>query len=615
MRKRSKAFASGVGLVAAASVIAACSSSGSSSSGGTSGSGSSVSLSSGTQGINPGSGSPKSGGTLNLLGVGDVDYMDPNISYYTIGYLGERMWIRGLYAYPATPGQTTSPAPDLATAPPVISNGGKTYTITIRNGAMWDTSPARQVTAADALRGIERSCNPVQPFGGLPDFESLISGYAQFCSGFANVAHTTSAIQSYINSHQISGIKASGQTITFTLVHPASYFPDMLTLPAFNPAPVETLNYLPASAASQQHPIADGPYTVQSYTPARSITFVRNPVWKASTDPIRKAYVDKIVVTETGNQQTNQQELQTNTAAASMEFDSFPPLASVPGLESQMNQGVNHNFNMGPQYSSNPQIIFNTVSPNNGGALAKVQVRQALSYGLNRAHLTQVINPTVNPPLTHVLPDGINGAQDVPSGYNPYPYNASKAKSLLSSAGYSSGLSVTLLYRPSSSVSSAVAQAAQSDLAKIGVKAKLLGVPSADFYTKYLEVPSVAKRGVWDLAVSGWGPDWYGDAALSFFGPLYSGPAAYPPVGSNFGFYNNPSVTALIGQAATSASASAAATVWAQADQKVMQDAPFYPITQPLQPLYHASYVHNAVYVPAIQQFDPTNVWLSSPGS
>ncbi|MGD0936052.1 MAG: hypothetical protein ABR922_15960, partial [Streptosporangiaceae bacterium] len=156
MRKRSKAFASGVGLVAAASVIAACSSSGSSSSGGTSGSGSSVSLSSGTQGINPGSGSPKSGGTLNMLGVGDVDYMDPNISYYTIGYLGERMWIRGLYAYPAVPGQTTTPAADLATALPTVSNGGKTYTITIRNGAMWDTSPARQVTAADALRGVER---------------------------------------------------------------------------------------------------------------------------------------------------------------------------------------------------------------------------------------------------------------------------------------------------------------------------------------------------------------------------------------------------------------------------------------------------------------------------
>ena len=46
-----------------------------------------------------------------------------------------------------------------------------------------------------------------------------------------------------------------------------------------------------------------------------------------------------------------------------------------------------------------------------------------------------------------------------------------------------------------------------------------------------------------------------------------------------------------------------------------MQDAPIYPISTQLQPLYHASYVHNAVYMPAIQQFDPTNVWLSSPGS
>ena len=45
-----------------------------------------------------------------------------------------------------------------------------------------------------------------------------------------------------------------------------------------------------------------------------------------------------------------------------------------------------------------------------------------------------------------------------------------------------------------------------------------------------------------------------------------------------------------------------------------MKDAPIYPIIEPQQPLYHASYVHNAVYIPAIQQFDPTNVWLSSPG-
>jgi peptide/nickel transport system substrate-binding protein len=131
---------------------------------------------------------------------------------------------------------------------------------------------------------------------------------------------------------------------------------------------------------------------------------------------------------------------------------------------------------------------------------------------------------------------------------------------------------------------------------------------------KYLEVPTVAKRGVWDIALAGWGPDWYGDAAVSFFNPLFSGAPAYPPSGSNFGFYNNPSTSTLIGKGATSASASSAATIWAQADQAVMKDAAIYPIVQPFQPLYHASYVHNAVYIPSIQGFDPTNVWLSSPG-
>jgi peptide/nickel transport system substrate-binding protein len=615
MRKRFQAFASGVGVVALAAVVAACGGSSSSTGGGSGGkTGGTTSLSSGVQGINPGSGSPKSGGTLYMLGQGDVDYMDYNISYYSIGQLAQRLYQRYLYDYPATPGKTTTTAPDLATAAPAVSNGGKTYTVTIRQGAMWDTSPARQVTAADALRGIERSCNPVQPFGGLPDFESLIVGYQSFCDGFAKAGQTTAAIKGYINSHSISGIKVNGQQISYTLVHPATYFPGQLSMDAFAPAPVESLNYVPASAQAQQHVIADGPYAIASYTPARQITFVRNPAWKASSDPLRKAYVNKIVVSETGNEASIQQQLQTNTATASMGFDAFPPNQAVAGLVKQMQSGLNHNFNLGTTESSNPYIVFNTVSPNNNKALANVKVRQALSYGLSRAHLTQVINPVVNPPLTHILPDGLAGTASVGKNYNPYPYNPTKAKQLLASAGVKS-MNITMLYRPASTVSTAVAQAAQSDLQKIGVKVKLLSSPDADFYTKYLEVPSVAKRGVWDLSVAGWAPDWYSQGALSFFGPLFSGPASYPPVGSNFGFYSNPSVTSLINKASTTASTSAADAQWVEADKAVMKDAPIYPITDELQPNYHASYVHNAVYITAIQQFDPANVWLSTPGS
>jgi peptide/nickel transport system substrate-binding protein len=610
MRTRTRSSLAICGLAALALAASACGSNGSTSPSATS---SSVSLDSGTQGLNPGTGTPQKGGTLNLLGIGDVTFIDWNISYYTIDALGQRMWQRGLYAY-APSGTGTNVVPDLATAMPQVSNGGKTYKVTIRTGAQWNTSPARQVTAADALLGLKRACNPNQPFGGLPDFESLVVGYTQFCDGFAKVSPTVSAIKKYVDTHQISGVTASGQTITYNLTHPASYFTPMLNLDAFSPAPVESLKYVPGSATSQQHSIADGPYMIQSYTPTKKIVFVRNPAWNASSDPIRKAYVDQINVTETGNQTTNQQILQTNSASAGAEWDSFPPVAAVPGLVTQMQHG-GKNFTLGPTYSTNPYIVFNSVSASNGGALKKLAVRQAISYAINRAHLIQDFNgKLLSPPLTHILPDGINGSQGVPKGFDPFPYNVAKAKSMLAAAGYPNGLTLKFLYRPSSSVSTKAFQTMQADLAKAGIKITGLGVPDADFYTKYLLVPSVAKRGVWDVSLAGWGPDWYGDSATSFFKPLFAGPSAYPPIGSNFGFYNNPTVTSEITQAASQASASTAATMWAKIDQEVTKDAPIYPITQPLQPLYHASYVHNAIYIPGIQGFDMTNVWLSKPG-
>jgi peptide/nickel transport system substrate-binding protein len=614
MRIRTRGSLAVASLAVLAMTVAACG--GSTKAGNGGGGNTPGSVGNGLQALNAG-GTPVKGGTLNMLGDGDVDWLDYNASYYSIGYLAQRMYLRGLYAYPAIPGKTTTVAPDLATALPVVSNGGKTYTVTIRSGAMWNTTPSRQVTGADAVLGLKRTCNPTPTsFGGRPDFANLIVGYNDFCAGFAKVSPTSvPAMKAYINNNNISGVTASGNTVTYNLTQPASYFPDQLTLPAFNPAPAESLNYLPGSVASETHQQADGPYEIKSYAAAKSIQLVRNPAWNASTDPIRKAYVDAINVTETGNPITIQQILQTNTAAGGMEFNAFPPVASLPGLIAQMKAG-GKNFNLGPTFGSNPYLDFNTVSPNNGGALGKVAVRQALSYAINRAHLIQDGGgPQVDPPLTHILPAGINGAQYVPANYNPFSYNPAKAKSMLKAAGYPNGLNLTVLYNAESTVEPKIFQSMQADMAPAGIHLKALAVPSADLYVKYLTVPTTATNGTWDIGMSGWGPDWYGDAAASFFNPIYSGAPSFPPVGSNFSQYNNPTVNALIARASSQASAVAAGKLWAQIDKMVTMEAPTFQITQDLQPNYHSSFVHNAVYVPAIQNFDPTNVWMSTPGS
>jgi peptide/nickel transport system substrate-binding protein len=493
---------------------------------------------------------------------------------------------------------------------PTVSNGGiskdgKTYTITIRQGAKWNTTPARQVTAADEVRGVKRTCNPVQPFGGIPDFATLIQGYQQFCSGFAKAGTSPAAITKYLDNTDLPGVVAKNErTVVFHLTQPATYFVDMLTLPAFSPAPEEVMKYVPASQQLGQHQVSDGPYQVDAWNPTKQITFSRNPAWDAATDPVRKAYVDKVVIDETVSQESTQQQLQTGTAGADMEFNNFPPPSQLPGLIAAKDPQLN----LGDTSSSNPYIVFNTVSPNNGGALGKVAVRQALEYALNRAHIIQVLGgPKVNPPLTHVLPSNVAGSQSI----DLYPHDAAKAKQLLQQAGVS-GMTLKFLYRPDSEGSRKAFQAAQQDLSQVGINVKGVPAPSADFYTKYLQVPSAARSGVWDLALAGWGADWYGNAALSFFAPLFSGQPSFPAVGSNYGFYDSARTTSLIDQAKAAPTESQSSSLWQQADEQVMKDAAFFPITQPVQANYRAAQVHNAVYVEAMQNFDPTNVWLSA---
>ncbi|MET9315604.1 ABC transporter substrate-binding protein [Kribbella sp. NPDC003505] len=584
-----------VSLAAAASLIAlaACSNGGGTASG--SGGGS--------------AGTAVTGGTLNMLGAGDVDYMDPNVSYYSVGYLNLRMWSRQLFTYPADPGSdNTKPVADLATDIPTAANGGisadgKTYTIKIRPGAKWNTTPARQVTAADMVLGVKRTANPVQPFGGIPDFANLIVGYKAFADGFAKAPKTVEGIKNYIDKTPLPGVFAKDQTtVEFHLTQPATYFVDMLTLPAFSPAPVESLKYLPASTDLGNNFPSDGPYKVDKWVPTKSISYSRNSAWDAASDPVRKAYVDKIEVNETVSQDSIQQQLQTGTPAADLEFDVGPPPSQLPALIAKKDP----NLNLGMTASSNPYVIFNTASPNNNKALANVKVRQALSYAINRDHILQVIGgPTINPPLTHVLPDNIVGSKQI----DPYPYNVDKAKQLLQEAGYPH-LTLKFLYRNASEGSSKAFQTVQQDLSKAGVTVTGVPSPNADFYVKYLQVPTVARRGVWDVSLAGWGADWYGNAALSFFNPLFSGEPSYPPIGSNFGLYNSATTNGLIEQAAKATSQDQAAGLWAKADAQVMADAPFYPLTNPKNANYHAAQVHNAVYVPAMQMFDPTNVWL-----
>ncbi len=563
---------------------------------------------------NPNSGgTPKVGGTLTVLGTSDVDdNLDPNYGYYTLDYLAYQLYERTLYTYPSIVGQTFTVVPDLATAMPKVSSDGLHYSVTIRKGAMWNTTPPRQVTAADVVRGVQRSCNPTQPFAGQADFADVLAGYQSFCTAFSKVSATSASAQKqFIDAHNITGVTVdpadtSGLTVDFTLSKPASYFPGTLNLSwPFNPAPVEYLNYVPVSAALGQHTFSDGPYQVQSYEPNKSIVFVRNPAWKQSSDPIRHAYVNQINVSETGNPQSIYQQILTNTPQADMQWDSHVPPNDVPSLIATKNP----DFQLVTEGSTNPYIVFNTVSPNNNKALSNVLVRQAISYALDRTAFVQNAGGSaVAPPLTHLIAPGTDGSTPQ---FDDYPYNPAKAKQLLAQAGHPT-MTLTWLYRPQQSVTAVKDfETAQAELAAVGITLKGLASSGNDFYGKYLTPGTAAKNGTWDLVEAGWGPDWYPTGGKSYFLPILNGDFL-PPNSSNFGFFNDPKLNTLMTQAVDATSVSDATSLWHQADVEAMAQAAVMPLEAPNEPTIHGSQVHNCVYIGAIQGCDYANVWLSS---
>ncbi len=618
-----KRFAGLTAAVLAAAALAACSSS---------------STSSPTTSSSSSAGTPVSGGTLRIISASGPAHLDTVPSYYTADYQITHTYARQLLNYPTVAyGSTsdaawtkaTTPVADVATEVPStanggITNGGKTYTFHIKPGVDWNTTPPRQVTADDFIREFKAFFNPVSPVGNPVYFESTIAGLTAYANAetafFASKSNAPTAanITNFQNTHTISGLSApNSSTLQIKLSAPASDFLNMMAMPFTSARPVEYDSYVPNSLELDQHTISDGPYQISSYIPGKSITLVRDPAWKQSTDSIRHDYVSTIVDTlGVTSAETQLADMQAGTEDVISSDTPINP-ASIPSLIASNAP----NFKIWANSDTFPYIVFNLRSPDANGAAGKLLVRQAVEYGLDKSAAVKAIGgPTVATIINTVIPPGNVGYVNS----NLYPDdngqgNVAMCKSDLAKAGYPNGVTLTYMY-PNDSSNTRIFTAIQASLANCGITLTSKPEPGSSFFTDLGNSPENNKAGQWDMGQPGWFPDWWGNNGRTIVQALFQGPNCVINT-VNYGCYNNAMVNSLITTAETATSTSATATAWQQADHQIMSDAAIAPIMSQNFPMYSSKRVRgtsssgttypSALFAPNIGAPDITNVWLA----
>jgi peptide/nickel transport system substrate-binding protein len=545
--------------------------------------------------------------------LGDIDFLDPSAGYNTNTHTLERAWTRQLFSYPASNDAKTvaTPVADVASEVPTeanggITDGGATYTIHLRDGVMWNSTPPRAVTAGDFVRSFKRMCNPVAPVGAPSYFTSTIKGMADYCKAESKIPGTAQAIASYINGNEISGVSSPDpKTIVFHLTHATADFLDIIAEPFASAVPVEYLSYVPNSPDFQAHVLSDGPYKITKYTPDREILLDRNAAWTASSDPIRKAYVDKITITLGQTPEAVQQQIQAGTV--DLGWDVVVPTPDLPGLTGDPNLSIRSS-------GAISYAVFNQQSPNANSAMQNVLVRQALEYAIDKTAIAQALGGSkIAKPASQIL-------APIDIGYKPfnlYPTkddkgDPAKAKQLLAAAGYPNGLTLKLLY-PNTDQSPKLAASMQTDLTAAGVKVEMVPATKSDFTVHYISDPASGKRGLWDITLLSWVPDWFGINGRAVLQPMTDGPN-YGPNSVDYGAYNSPITNGLVQQALALPSSEQAKVdeLWHQVSMQSMKDAVFIPLCSVDVPLYKSSRLMNTAYLPINQNYDITNVWLKN---
>ena len=421
-----------------------------------------------------------------------------------------------------------------------VSPDGKTVTFHLRHGVKWQSNaafkPTREFNADDVLFTFNRMAKDDHPY------HKVSGGSYDYWGDLA------------LNTLVASVDKVDDYTVRFVLTAPnAPFVSDM----AMEFASILSAEYgdalMKAGKPEQidQTPIGTGPFSFVAYQRDATIRYRRfDDFWG------EKAKLDTLVFSINKDPAVRLAKLR----AGECQVSAYPAPADLPGIRADANLQLLDQSGLNIGYLS-----FNTQKK----PFDDKRVRQALSMAIDRKAILDAVFLGAGQPAKNLIPPTVWSYND---SVQPLPYDPAAAKKLLAEAGFPDGFETDLwampVQRPYNPDARRIGELMQADLAKIGVRARIVSYEWGEYRKR-------AAQGEHSMVQLGWTGD-NGDPD-NFFVPL-AGCAAARPGGGNSAKWCNKAFDDLVNRAVTLTDKGERTKLYEQAQVIMREESPFFLI-------------------------------------
>ena len=518
--------------------------------------------------------STATGETLRVVSA-EIDSLDPQRSYLPGVWNLMRLYTRTLVTYSSEPGRTGELVPDLATDLGTPSEDGLSWTFTLREGVLFETG--RPITSRDVKYGIERS------------FASdVIVGGPTYVVDLLDVPGNEYAGPYQEETPDKLGLPTietpDDRTIVFRLRAPQPDLPFVMALPSSSPVPIES----DTGAGYGGDPVSSGPYAITSVDQAAGILLERNPAWDPTTDDVRTALPDRVVVRTGLNGVERDQALLAGSADLDITGTGVQA-ATTARLDADEDDPLRNRVDDTTTGSLRLLALPTDVAP-----MDNPHCRAAVAAAVDRAAVQEQLGGGENAVRRSVLwPRGLGGGpEDTDPGAD-----AAAARASLEACGMPEGFS-TVLAVADTQTGVQVAEEVAAQLGEVGIAVEVRPLSATSFYATDVGDPASVDANGYGVILATWTADF--PTPASFLAPLVDGRSIRSVGNTNYARFDDPAVNGLVDAARASGDSAA----WQEVLTAVDASAVYVPLAETRVQLLAGQRLRNAVVMQPYSGYD-----------